>query len=136
MCLHVLRGERPAGAPLTRAGLASMLEHQTAGLPSHDPQKAGKSARGLGWELPGLDAGGQDVWSPTAFGHTGSSGAGLRIDPEQDLVVVFLTGRTGSLGPDRIKERVLHAAAAAGRSGRPSRFPPRSGVIGGSPRPR
>ena len=112
-CLRLLRGESVAEAPVTRAGLAAMLVHQTAGLPAHDPGKAGKSARGLGWELPGLDGDPdrRDGWSASAFGHAGSSGTVLRIDPTRDLIVDFLGSRTGGL---KSKQRVTRPAARPG----------------------
>lgn len=112
MCLRLLRGEQPAGAPLTRAALEAMLQNTTGGLPSYDTRKGPVAPpRGLGWELPGLDPEGRAFWSPSAFGHAGSSGTVLRIDPARDLVVAFLGSRNGGL---KSKQRVANAAAGVG----------------------
>jgi CubicO group peptidase (beta-lactamase class C family) len=48
----------------------------------------------LGWDTPtpGRSSAGQ-FFSPTAIGHLGFTGTSLWIDPEQDVIVVFLTNR-------------------------------------------
>lgn len=48
---------------------------------------------GLGWGRPGLGRG--SPASPSAFGHTGASGSELVVDPEHDLVVVYLRNEWG-----------------------------------------
>ena len=65
-------------------------------------------ARGLGFALPGRP--GHDFLSPAAFGHGGATGTQLLIDPEQDLVVVFLTNRMGWEG--RCRLLAINAAIA------------------------
>lgn len=43
---------------------------------------------GLGWSLPGLA--GDSPASASAFGHGGATGSALLIDPDNDLVIVYL----------------------------------------------
>ncbi len=61
----------------------------------------------LAWGKPGAD----DPGSRRAFGHGGGSGTRLWIDPEHDLVFVYLTGVWG-FDPSPI-ERVAQAVYAA-----------------------
>ncbi|MCB0282222.1 MAG: serine hydrolase [Calditrichaeota bacterium] len=50
--------------------------------------------RGLGWDLNSAYASNQgDLFSPTAFGHTGYTGTSIVIDPEYNLAVILLTNR-------------------------------------------
>jgi CubicO group peptidase (beta-lactamase class C family)/beta-glucosidase-like glycosyl hydrolase len=59
-------------------------------------QQYESSRRGLGWDKPT-----QSEWngptshyaSPKTFGHTGFTGTGIWIDPEFDLVYIFLSNR-------------------------------------------
>jgi CubicO group peptidase (beta-lactamase class C family) len=48
---------------------------------------------GLGWGLPGLGRG--SPASPSAFGHSGGSGSMLVVDPDNDVVVVYLRNEWG-----------------------------------------
>jgi len=56
-------------------------------------------SRGLGWQkpptqpFPNEPPSCGDLMSPSAFGHAGSTGTSLWIDPEQDLFVILLTNR-------------------------------------------
>ena len=59
--------------------------------------KSGRSRRGLGFDKPDMR---NPVKSPTAikasastFGHTGFTGTTFWVDPEQDLIYIFLTNR-------------------------------------------
>ena len=59
--------------------------------------KSGKSRRGLGFDKPDIR---NPLKSPTAlkassstFGHTGFTGTTFWVDPEQDLIYIFLTNR-------------------------------------------
>jgi CubicO group peptidase (beta-lactamase class C family) len=58
----------------------------------------------LGWDTPtlGKSSAGQYL-SPTAIGHLGFTGTSLWIDPEQDVIVVFLTNR---VHPSRQREGI------------------------------
>lgn len=54
------------------------------------------SRRGLGWDKPPLsdwNASASSYASPLTFGHTGFTGTCIWIDPEFDLVYVFLSNR-------------------------------------------
>lgn len=114
--LAVLRGAAGgtgADALLSPAALRAMLRPQTRGL-SEPGATAPGPVRGLGFLLYGLD-GGYDFFSPSAFGHGGSTGTLLVMDPDQDLVVVFLANRWRWDGRGRLAA-VNAAVAAATRS--------------------
>jgi CubicO group peptidase (beta-lactamase class C family) len=51
--------------------------------------------RGLGWDRPNPDGGGgvSDLASRNSFGHTGFTGTCVWIDPDQELVYIFLSNR-------------------------------------------
>lgn len=51
--------------------------------------------RGLGWDKPEPDGNGptSDYASPNTFGHTGFTGTAVWVDPDQNLVYVFLSNR-------------------------------------------
>ncbi len=54
-----------------------------------------KTKRGLGWDfktLSGYSSAG-NLFSPKSFGHTGFTGTSLWIDPDRNLIVIFLTNR-------------------------------------------
>ena len=63
----------------------------------------------IGWGKPGPIS----PASPSAFGHGGASGTRLWIDPEQDLVVVYLSGSWGL--PSQVMDETLGAVYAAVR---------------------
>jgi len=54
-----------------------------------------RNRRGLGWDKPDPDGNGptSDYASPNTFGHTGFTGTAVWIDPDQNLVYVFLSNR-------------------------------------------
>jgi beta-N-acetylhexosaminidase len=55
-----------------------------------------KNRRGLGWDKPSLDNSTNHVSeyaSPKTYGHTGFTGSAVWVDPEFDLVFVFLSNR-------------------------------------------
>jgi CubicO group peptidase (beta-lactamase class C family) len=59
------------------------------------------SRRGLGWDKPAVgewNSPTAEVVSPKTFGHTGFTGTCIWVDPEFDLVYVFLSNR---VWPDR-----------------------------------
>jgi CubicO group peptidase (beta-lactamase class C family) len=53
----------------------------------------GTSSRALGWDTPSERSSGGDYITPEAFGHTGSTGTSIWMDPELDLWVILLTNR-------------------------------------------
>lgn len=87
------------GEPLLgRHTVALATRCHTAGI-AGDP-------RALGWAKPptapfpsGRFSGG-DMFSPSAFGHTGFTGTSLWIDPEKDLYIILLTNRLHPVASD------------------------------------
>jgi len=72
-----------------------------------DPMEAEHYA--LGWGKPGIAS----PASASAFRHGGASGTRLWIDPEHDLVYVYLTGVLGyPVAPIDAVERAIYAAIA------------------------
>ncbi len=63
------------------------------------PQRVGDGGmRGLGWDMrTGYSSNRGDLFSPRAFGHGGFTGTGIWIDPQLELIVIFLSNR---LHPD------------------------------------
>ncbi|WMJ75570.1 glycoside hydrolase family 3 N-terminal domain-containing protein [Cytophagaceae bacterium ABcell3] len=54
-----------------------------------------KNRRGLGWDKPEPDGGGptSDLASPMTYGHTGFTGTAAWVDPEYNLIYIFLSNR-------------------------------------------
>lgn len=77
---------------LGRRFVEQMAREQTAGIRDPGPP-AWDPFYGLGWGLPGL--GGRLPASRGAFQHGGATGPRLLVDPEADLVVVYLANRWG-----------------------------------------
>lgn len=90
-------GELDGARVLSPAALALMTREVTvprasrvAGLGAHDdPLRSEHYA--IGWGRPGVSS----IASASAFGHGGASGTRLWIDPELDLVFVYLSGCWG-----------------------------------------
>ena len=77
---------------LGRAFVDFMTRHHTAGILERDTGRPASYA--LGWGRPGLGRG-----SPagrSSFGHSGASGSILIVDPDHDLVVVYLRTEWGA----------------------------------------
>lgn len=92
----LLRGGRAGGYQLlSPAAIEVMTRLHTDGLLEiPDGTSTPVPARyGLGWGKPGPD--GATLASPRAFEHGGATGTRLHIDPEWDLVFVFLTNQWG-----------------------------------------
>lgn len=70
------------------------------------------STRGLGWAKPGdLSSPSSRYESPNTFGHTGFTGTCVWIDPQFDLVFIFLSNsrfpnRSGKLNTTNIRSRI------------------------------
>lgn len=96
-------GTRILGRPfvelMTRLHTAAVRELGTRREPGY----------GLGWGRPGLGRG--SPASRSAFGHTGASGSELIVDPEHDLVVVYLRNDWGA--PMTATEEAIQAVYAA-----------------------
>jgi CubicO group peptidase (beta-lactamase class C family) len=100
-------GELDGVRVLPSAHLALMRREVTVGGigAAADPLLADHYA--LGWGRPRADT----VGSADAFGHGGATGTRLWIDPERDLVFVYLTGHWGF--PLEPVDAVMHAVYAA-----------------------
>ncbi|GHM99438.1 hypothetical protein WSM22_09280 [Cytophagales bacterium WSM2-2] len=67
------------------------------------------SRRGLGWDKPTIsDANGPTSMyaSPKTFGHTGFTGTSIWVDPEFNLVFIFMSNR---VNPDMNNNKILNA---------------------------
>jgi CubicO group peptidase (beta-lactamase class C family) len=64
---------------------------------------------GLGWGKPGADGG--ILGSARAYGHGGATGTYFWVDPDYDLVFVFLTNRWGL--EHETPRRILNAVYGA-----------------------
>jgi serine-type D-Ala-D-Ala carboxypeptidase len=111
----LLRGGKLDGyqlvAPTT---LRAMTSLQTAGIPSITGAGQFQSYYGLGFSKagPGGEPGpSAELRSPAGFGHGGATGTYLWVEPELDLVFVFLSNRWGQ--DETIMKRALNAALAA-----------------------
>ncbi len=82
MCLA--GGRRDGIRVLSRASIDASRRDRTSWADEH---------RGLGWKLNGPNGSLCDLASPTAYGHTGFTGAALLVDPDRDLVAVLLAAR-------------------------------------------
>lgn len=81
----MLNGGRYGGRRiLSSAAVKAMVRNHTGGL---------GEPRGLGWAINERPCSCGDLMSPRAYGHTGFTGTSLWIDPENEVVVVFLTNR-------------------------------------------
>ncbi len=73
--------------------------------------------RGLGWDKrSGYSSNRGDLFSPRAFGHGGFTGTSMWIDPEQELIVIFLSNRVhpdGKGSVNALAGRIGTIAAAA-----------------------
>ncbi len=99
-------------------GLYGGMRYFIPGTINRFSQKAGdKSRRGLGWDKPDLEkANGptSSYASSKTFGHTGFSGTAVWVDPEFDLVFIFLSNRiypdvnNNKLSKNNIRTRIQH----------------------------
>ena len=86
-----------------------MTREHTTGLYDYDAEPPVPAHYGLGWGKGSLVP--WRLGSPRAFAHGGVTGTLLWIDPEYDLVYVFLTNDWGSTA--NAKDRALHAVYGA-----------------------
>jgi CubicO group peptidase (beta-lactamase class C family) len=92
-----LRGGRSGDYQLlSPAAIEVMTRLHTGGLVEILEHKPAPASYGLGWGKPG--AAGATLASPRAYEHGGATGTRLHIDPEWDLVFVFLTNCWGIQG--------------------------------------
>jgi len=107
----LLRGGRSNGYHLlSPASIEAMTRLHTAGMTEIlDDGTARPALYGLGWGKPALD--GTTLASPRAYRHGGATGTLLLIDPDWDLVFVFLTNSWGI--QERAPDRVVNAIYGA-----------------------
>lgn len=67
-------------------------EETVAAFTTEQEMPAG-SGRALAWRMASSTSHAGDLFSASAFGHTGYTGTSIWIDPERQLVVVLLTNR-------------------------------------------
>jgi CubicO group peptidase (beta-lactamase class C family) len=99
------------------ATVAAMTRNQTRSLPDIDKRAEHEHAWGLGWRLippSGRSTYGNPV-SPGTFGHSGSTGTLVWMDPEREMVcVLFTTQPADTLNGLRQRCSNLVAASAEG----------------------
>ncbi|HEY8402262.1 MAG TPA: glycoside hydrolase family 3 N-terminal domain-containing protein [Cytophagaceae bacterium] len=68
-----------------------------------------KNRRGLGWDKPEPSGNGptSNYASPNTFGHTGFTGTAAWVDPDQNLVYIFLSNR---VHPDASNNKLIRAS--------------------------
>ena len=99
---------------LSPATVRAATSNQLAAMPLLPEVDRTTRPWGLGWRLnwPGSSANFGDLLGPRAFGHWGSTGTLLWIDPDADAFLVLLTTQPG--GDDgRDLGRISNAVAAA-----------------------
>jgi serine-type D-Ala-D-Ala carboxypeptidase len=95
---------------LSPASIELMTRLHTGGMTEvMDDGRSVPALYGLGWGKPGLD--GSTLASPRAYRHGGATGTLLLVDPEWDLVFVFLTNTWGIEGraPDLVANAIYGA---------------------------
>jgi CubicO group peptidase (beta-lactamase class C family) len=100
-------GELEGTRVLPPAFVELMVREVTVDGLGHQPDPLDVHHYALGWGRPGPSTPG----SRAAFGHGGATGTRLWIDPEADLVFVYLTGVWGY--PIEPIDRVMNAVYAA-----------------------
>jgi CubicO group peptidase (beta-lactamase class C family) len=107
----LLRGGSSNGYHLLApASIAAMTRLHTPGMTEVRIDGSSVPARyGLGWGKPALD--GSTLASPSAYRHGGATGTLLLVDPEWDLVFVFLTNSWGIEGqaPNHVANAIYGA---------------------------
>jgi CubicO group peptidase (beta-lactamase class C family) len=97
---------------LAPASIEAMTRLHTAGMTEEWNGRTIPALRGLGWGKPALD--GSTLASPRAYRHGGVTGTLLLVDPQWDLVFVFLTNTWSIEG--RAPDMVANAIYGAMRS--------------------
>ena len=110
-------GEHEGKRILSPAMIRMARTNQTPGLPAYENSHF-STARGLGMYMACAPLNPPaELLSPNAFGHTGHTGTGVFVDPDNGIYVVLLTSRLHLLdnsGEDiwRVR-RLVHNAIAA-----------------------
>ncbi|MCO5177333.1 MAG: beta-lactamase family protein [Thermomicrobiales bacterium] len=104
---------------LSEAGVQVMSTDQTGGNTpgSFSPDLPARDiAWGAGFAVKGDSATSGDLLSPTSFGHGGATGCTLQIDPEEDIVIAYVSNkhaRTGRPPFTRRQVSVVNTVLAA-----------------------
>lgn len=93
---------------LSRASVIAMTVNQTLGIPTAVTKRP--AWQGLGWGVTGDPLEDFPLTSPGSYGHNGAFGSMVWIDPQKDLVRIFLQHR---LGPAREIDIFMAMAGAA-----------------------
>jgi CubicO group peptidase (beta-lactamase class C family) len=96
---------------LSPASIKVMTQHYTAGVTQFGT--ANPFNYGLGWGKPSSPRQGDVLASERAYGHSGATGTMLWIDPEYDLIFVFLCNHWGIEDPTAADRRALYAVYGA-----------------------
>jgi len=97
---------------LQKGSYASQKYYRPETIDYFAQQQFENSTRGLGWAKPGdRSSPASQVVSPKTFGHTGFTGTCIWVDPEFDLVFVFLSNsrfpyRGSKLNSTNIRQRI------------------------------
>ncbi len=76
-------------------------------------QGPAESSQALGWRKPSAANWTGQVFSPSAFGHTGFTGTMIWIDPESQAFIILLSNR---VHPSRKNQKIEEAREAVSRS--------------------
>jgi CubicO group peptidase (beta-lactamase class C family) len=96
---------------LSRPAIEMMTQHYTRG--AVDTSNGQPFNYSLGWGKPSYPPNGALLCSERAFSHHGATGTMLWIDPEYDLVVVFLSNDWAHEDPSEARGRILNVAYGA-----------------------
>ena len=104
---------------LSDASIRTMTTDQTGGgTPGSFPGMGGDKAMpwGIGFDVKGERGIGGDITSNRTFGHGGATGCILRVDPEDDIVIAYVSNkhaRTGRFPFTRRQVSIVNAVTAA-----------------------
>jgi CubicO group peptidase (beta-lactamase class C family) len=109
LCQMVLDGGMFKGRRiLSRLSVEEMTKNQTLNIPNAVTQKP--AYQGLGWGLSGDRMNDFPATTPGSFGHNGAFGAIVWIDPQEQLVRIFLEHRFGSFSESNVFMAMAGAA--------------------------
>ncbi len=114
-CQMVLNGGVYAGRRyVSEASVREMTSTQTGDLLN---KGKGEGGYGLGWSTSRKAASAKDTVSPGPFGHGGAQATDMSIDPQRQLITVWMVQHAGYLGPDggKIVPAFRKAAEAIGK---------------------
>ncbi len=117
-CRMILNGGVCGGKRyVSEAAIREMTSTQTGNLLDKDK---GENGYGLGWSTS-RKAGGSDAVIPGPCGHGGAYATQMKIDPQQQLITVFMVQHAGYPGTDGGKIHPAFLKAAVEQFGQPAR---------------